>query len=252
MSPLLYVNYAAHRMPGQARIARPLNKDVTDNGRRYALAQKAQVLALYGEKRPKGYIAIKSGVSYNTVKRIIARAKEEGFKPEQDPVVLDRYIMNRPIPGRPKRIDEALEQRLIASVSTDRADREKSSEVLAYEQSISVASAQRILSKHSYTNVKPTYKAGLSKDQRAARLAFCEAHRHWTLDDWKNVIWSDETSVYMGHRRGTVRVWRRTDEVYIRTSLGRGGRAFLNSCSGAHSPMIGRVLAIYGRQKRRK
>ena len=86
--------------------------------------------------------------------------------------------MNKPIPGRPKRIDEALEERLIASVTADRAGREKSSEVLAYEQSISVASAQRILRKNGYTNVKPTYKPGLTKEHRAARLAFYEAHRH--------------------------------------------------------------------------
>jgi hypothetical protein len=41
---------------------------------------------------------------------------------------------------------------------------------------------------------------------KMARLAFAIDHAHWTLDDWKNVIWSDETSVVLGHRRGSYRV----------------------------------------------
>ena len=39
-------------------------------------------------------------------------------------------------------------------------------------------------------------------------------HKDWTLEDWKNVIWSDETSVVIGMRRGSVRVWRQPKEKY--------------------------------------
>lgn len=46
------------------------------------------------------------------------------------------------------------------------------------------------------------------------RHKWCEAHSDWSLDDWKNVIWSDETSVVLGQRRGQVKVWRKTDEQY--------------------------------------
>lgn len=213
-------------MPGLIRVARPLPADVVDNGRRYSIAQKAQVLALHGERFPKTYIAGRSGVSYNTVKRIIARAEKEGFDPQRDPRVLDGYIMNKEIPGRPKRIGNDVEQRLIASVTADRAGREKSSEVLAYEQLISVSSAQRILRNHGYTNVKPTLKPGLSKQQRAVRLKWCQAHKDWTLKDWKNVVWTDETSVSLGHRRGAVRLWRRSDEVYTNTVIRRRWKGF--------------------------
>lgn len=44
------------------------------------------------------------------------------------------------------------------------------------------------------------------------RLKFCRDHEHWTLEDWKNVIFSDETSVVIGQRRGAVRIWRTSDE----------------------------------------
>jgi hypothetical protein len=52
--------------------------------------------------------------------------------------------------------------------------------------------------------VKPTKKPGLTDKMKAARLKFCQDHADWTLEDWKNVIWTDETSVVLGHRRGAV------------------------------------------------
>ncbi|OJJ79518.1 uncharacterized protein ASPGLDRAFT_1040611 [Aspergillus glaucus CBS 516.65] len=42
---------------------------------------------------------------------------------------------------------------------------------------------------------------------------FCLAHKDWTLEDWKNVIFTDETSVALSHRRGGIRIWRTKDEV---------------------------------------
>lgn len=47
-----------------------------------------------------------------------------------------------------------------------------------------------------------------------ARYQFALAHQHWTLEDWKNVIFSDETSVLLGQRRGRIRVWRDAKERY--------------------------------------
>ena len=40
------------------------------------------------------------------------------------------------------------------------------------------------------------------------RLVFCLKYKDWTIEDWKRVIWTDECSVVLGHRRGAVRVWR--------------------------------------------
>lgn len=50
---------------------------------------------------------------------------------------------------------------------------------------------------------------------RDAHLQFAKDHEHWTLEDWKRVIWSDETSVVIGHRRGGWRLWRRPDEAFV-------------------------------------
>ena len=44
------------------------------------------------------------------------------------------------------------------------------------------------------------------------RLAWCREHEKWTLEDWKNVVWTDETSVILLHRRGGYKIWRKSDE----------------------------------------
>jgi hypothetical protein len=45
-------------------------------------------------------------------------------------------------------------------------------------------------------------------------LEWCLKYKDWKLEDWKNVIFIDETSVQLGGVRGKRRVWRTPDEVY--------------------------------------
>lgn len=118
----------------------------------------------------------KTGVKPSAQSHIKKRAYDRGFRPEQDPRILDRYIHDGEHTGRPKKITMATEQQLLESIKLDRSDREKSSEVLAYECQISRSSALRILHKHGLSNVKPTRKPGLNAAQKAARLAFYLHH----------------------------------------------------------------------------
>ena len=37
---------------------------------------------------------------------------------------------------------------------------------------------------------------------KETRLQFALRHKDWTIEDWKNVIWTDETSVVLGQRQG--------------------------------------------------
>ena len=45
------------------------------------------------------------------------------------------------------------------------------------------------------------------------------AYQDWILEDWKKVIWIDETSVVLNFRRGGYRVWRKADEVVVKTCI---------------------------------
>lgn len=44
------------------------------------------------------------------------------------------------------------------------------------------------------------------------RLQFCKAHVNWSVDDWKRVIWSDETKINRFQSDGKEYYWRRPHE----------------------------------------
>ncbi len=44
------------------------------------------------------------------------------------------------------------------------------------------------------------------------RLQFTLAHQNWTIEDWKNVAWSDESRFLLRHSDGRVRIWRKEHE----------------------------------------
>ena len=53
---------------------------------------------------------------------------------------------------------------------------------------------------------KPNWKPGLTEAMREARYQFALRYKDWELEDWKNVIWTDETSMVLGHHRGGTRI----------------------------------------------
>jgi hypothetical protein len=77
----------------------------------------------------------------------------------------------------------------------------------------------RVLRAAGYNKTKPTRKPGLTKKMRQERLDWCLTYKDWSLKDWKNVIWSDETSVVLNYRRGGYRVWRKADELFTKSVI---------------------------------
>jgi len=41
-------------------------------------------------------------------------------------------------------------------------------------------------------------KPGLSAENVGKRLEWAKQHKDWTIEDWKRVIWSDESSIWIG------------------------------------------------------
>ena len=58
------------------------------------------------------------------------------------------------------------------------------------------------------------HKPLVSDANKAIRLAWCRERKDWTVDDWRKVIWSDESKfIIFNHARST-RVWRKVSEKY--------------------------------------
>ena len=58
--------------------------------------------------------------------------------------------------------------------------------------------------------VKPK-KPNLSSKNVKARLEWAKAHQDWTVDDWKRVVWTDETKVNRFGSDGRKYCWKRDD-----------------------------------------
>ena len=140
------------------------------------------------------------------------RAKERGFDKEQP--LQDAFFQDASRPGRPPVVTEVTANEVKKVVSATRNTRTLTLVDIARRLKsyanihISPMSVWRTLRFTGYRKVKPTKKPGLTDAQRAARLKWCLEHQYWTLEDWKKVLWSDETSVIYGLRRGGERVWR--------------------------------------------
>ena len=52
----------------------------------------------------------------------------------------------------------------------------------------------------------------LSAKHRKWKLQFAQAHQNWTIEDWKNVAWSDESRFLPLHSDGRVRIWHKEHE----------------------------------------
>lgn len=99
------------------RTVRPLPQGVKDNGNRYTLAQRIQCLTLLAEGFPTADIERKTGVKERSQRYIRKKAFERGFRPEQDPRILESYVADGERSGRPKKAAA-----VVAAVSGDGAD----------------------------------------------------------------------------------------------------------------------------------
>lgn len=54
---------------------------------------------------------------------------------------------------------------------------------------------RRELQRRHYKAIKKPHVLPLTRSRRNARFRFAEAYRSWTVEDWKRVVFSDETKV---------------------------------------------------------
>ncbi len=80
------------------------------------------------------------------------------------------------------------------------------------QNTISEHTRRRTLKQMGYSSRRPHRVPLLSANIRKRRLQFTQAHQNWTIEDWKNVAWSDESRFLLRHSDGRVRIWRKEHE----------------------------------------
>ncbi len=80
------------------------------------------------------------------------------------------------------------------------------------QNSISEHTTRQTLKQMGYSSRRPHRVPLLSAKNRKRRLQFAQAHQNWTIEDWKNVAWSDESRFLLRHSDGMVRIWHKEHE----------------------------------------
>ncbi|KAI1005657.1 hypothetical protein K3495_g2559 [Podosphaera aphanis] len=93
---------------------------------------------------------------------------------------------------------------------------------------------------HSISARKKAKKPALTSRHRKARLNFAQKHKEWTIEDWKKVIWSDETKINRICSDGIHYTWRKPQP-------GLAGRGIVPTLKfGGGGIMIGGYMAWSG------
>ncbi len=80
------------------------------------------------------------------------------------------------------------------------------------QNTISERTTSRTLKQMGYSSRRPHRVPLLSDKNRKRRLQFTQAHRNWTIEECKNIAWSDESRFLLRHSDGRVRIWRKEHE----------------------------------------
>ncbi len=64
------------------------------------------------------------------------------------------------------------------------------------QNTISERTTRRTLKQMGYSSRRPHRVPLLSAKNRKQRLQFAQAHQNWTIEDWKNIAWSDESQFH--------------------------------------------------------
>jgi hypothetical protein len=133
------------------------------------------------------------------VYELASLARQRGWKENEDMPLEVYYVLNQPRSGRPAISSDAikcvlqvvLQNSTICSFSYTTIAKEVRKR--GYE--VAIRTVWKVLTTAGYSQCKLTVKPGLNKLSKKQRLDWCLEYKHWDLEDWKNVIFTDETAV---------------------------------------------------------
>src|ERR1700722_8048286 len=166
--------------------------------RTLSLASQNHILSLLDAGHSATQIAPNTGYSLGPVSKL--RSKH-------------RSHLSKSLGGRPPKLSSANirhEQRLISSGKADTAVDVTEALKNITNQSLSAQTVRRSLKATGLKAVAKKKKPFLSKRHKKERMDFALAHR--TVEDWKKVVWSDETKINRLGSDGRKWVWKKAGE----------------------------------------
>jgi transposase len=117
--------------------------------------------------------------------------------------------------GRPRLISSPTRRHLTRKIKTGEVNTvPEATKMLTNQLSIncSKSTVRRTLKKSGLNGRKKSKKPLLKFHHRQDRLAFAQKYVEWTVEDWKRVLWSDETKICLFGPDGSDWIWKSQEE----------------------------------------
>jgi len=170
-------------------------------------------------------VAQKTGVPSSTVGRISKQ------------VIPDKENIPR---GRPPKLSSQDKRHLVNKIKSGQLDNAVQGMEFVNSINPQPVCAQTVRNALKEQGLKSVVKKKvplLVSRHRRARLKWAQKYQHWTEEDWKRVIWSDETKILLIGSDGRVYTWKEpgeslSDRTTTPTVKHGGGRIMVWGCMG--------------------
>ncbi len=201
-------------------------------------AQKENIISLATNGHSTRYIASTVGASQPTVSR-----------------VLQKHLPNwhPPPSGHPSKLSPTSKHAVVMQITTGKAANavQATNHINSIiDNPVSAQTVRRVLKNNTFKAVTKKKKPLLTTVHRKKCLAFALKHKEWTVEDWKRVIWSDETKINRIGSDGKQWVWKKAGEGLIEREVQGtvkfgGGNIMVWGCMGWEG--VGYVAEVEGR-----
>jgi transposase len=165
--------------------------------------KRAQVVALKNQGISNHEIAVTTGLSVRGIQKIFSTVKDtNSFK-------------DRPRCGRPPKLTDRNKRtivRMLKKKETSTATAISKALRTPHQIEVSPDTVGRALKSLGYACRIKKKKPKLTEKHKKARLAFAKKYESWTSEEWKKVIWSDESKFNLLNSDGKEYFWTNRPE----------------------------------------
>ena len=202
-------------------------------------ANRASVISLLDQGYSVRDIEKRTGLGKSTVGRI---------KKEMD---TDKENNHGGCPSKLSTCDKAAIVRQIQSGKLDTAVQATNFINSTLPDPVHPQTVRRALKESGFRSATKKKVPMLKKTHRQKQLEFAKRHENWTVEDWKRVLWSDETKINRIGSDGKLYVWKQKGEsISDRTTTptvkhGGGNNLMVWGCMGWNG--VGMLIEVEGK-----
>ena len=207
--------------------------------RAISAAQHCSVVSLLNEGYSHCQIQARTGLGKGTVGRI---AKEVENNKENNTA------------GRPSKLSTRDKTAIIREIRSGRVDNAVQATQFinsTISQSVTPQTVRNVLKQSGFYSATKKKVLMLKKTHQERRLEFAKYHQNWTVEDFKRVLWSDETKINRIGSDGKTYIWKeRGEQLSDWTTTptvkhGGGNNLMVWGCMGWNG--VGKLIEVEGR-----